>query len=107
MLLRGLAILVPEIPPDMAWHALGTGAAGTMIMAVASRAALGHSGRPLVAPPALVAAYLSISLAALGRVAVPLLPGGATLPGLMISGGAWSLAWALFTISLWPVLTRR
>ncbi|HRY06063.1 MAG TPA: NnrS family protein, partial [Hyphomicrobiaceae bacterium] len=33
-----------------ALHALSTGAVGTMVLAVMSRASLGHTGRPLVAP---------------------------------------------------------
>ena len=38
-------------------HALAAGAMGTMMLAMMSRAALGHSGRKVTASPAMVAAY--------------------------------------------------
>jgi uncharacterized protein involved in response to NO len=62
--------------PGIAWgadwlHALTVGAFATMIMAVMSRAALGHTGRALTAPRPMVAAYLLL----LSQASCAALPG--------------------------------
>ncbi len=52
-----------------AWlHMQLAGALGMMIVAVMSRATLGHTGRDLVAAPVTAAAYGALLLAALARV---------------------------------------
>lgn len=87
-------------------HALGAGAAGTMILAVMTRAALGHTGRPLRVSPVITAAYCLVTLAVLVRVFGPaVLPTSyATL--VTISGGLWLLAFALFIVVYAPILLR-
>ncbi|MBI4184602.1 MAG: NnrS family protein [Proteobacteria bacterium] len=103
--LAGLAGLGAGVPPASALHALTVGAIGTMTLAVMSRAALGHTGREIVAPPAIVAAYVLVSLAAIGRIALPVAWPG---PGAYaLAGALWALAFALFTWVYFPVLTRR
>jgi uncharacterized protein involved in response to NO len=103
--LLGLSAFIDALLPSAALHALTIGCVGTMIIAVMSRAALGHSGRPLLVAPATVGAYGLLSLAALARVAAPLLPGA--FVGLTLAGGvAWTLAWLVYAIVYWPVCTR-
>jgi len=81
-------------------HALGAGAFGTMILAVASRVALGHSGRPLVAPPGAVAAYALATLGALLRVA-----GAVTgAPVLPLAAILWGVAFFVFFATYAPIL---
>ncbi len=81
-------------------HALTAGAVGVMVMAVSSRAALGHSGRPFEAPPMLVVAYLLVIAAAVMRVFLP-------LPAAIdISATLWVLGYGVYAAVLWPVLTR-
>ncbi len=83
-----------------ALHALTAGAMGVMILAVASRAALGHAGRPLVASPATVVAYALVISGAILRVA-------AAHPHAVIAAGAlWSAGYAVFSAVYWPILTR-
>lgn len=83
-----------------ALHLLGIGAVGGMTLAVMSRAALGHSGRPLVAPPPVALAYLLIPAAALLRWA------GAGIPAALLAAAAlWVLAFGLFSLSLWGALS--
>ncbi|HTH17566.1 MAG TPA: NnrS family protein, partial [Magnetospirillum sp.] len=54
--LLGLSSFVEALPVSAAVHALTAGSIGTMVLGVMSRAALGHSGRPLeVAKPVVVA----------------------------------------------------
>jgi uncharacterized protein involved in response to NO len=69
--LKGLTLL-----GNAAWgqhwqHAFGIGAIATMILAVSTRTALGHTGRPLLVGRPIVAAYLLLALAGALRVAGP------------------------------------
>jgi len=79
-----------------ALHALTAGAIGCAIVAMVTRTALGHTGRQLRAGRAETCAYAAIALAALVRVAGPML-----LPrGVWIS--AASALWvAAFAVYLW------
>jgi uncharacterized protein involved in response to NO len=105
LLLIGLAGLTDLLPLSAALHALTMGAFGTMILAVATRASLGHTGRPLTAGAGTTAAYLLISVAAMARVTSPLL-GELELAAMWISGGAWTLGYGLFTVLYFPVFTK-
>lgn len=102
--LKGLAGLTGLLPETAALHALTVGGVGTMTMAVMSRAALGHTGRPLVAPKPVAAAYVCISLAALLRVLGPLLPGAAYTGMLHGSGLFWTLGFGLFALTYAPMV---
>ena len=101
--LLGLATLGWGVPQSAGVHALTAGAIGTMIMAVMTRVALGHTGRELVAPPLIVAAYILLTLAAVLRVTVPIFAPTAT-GFLEISGLLWAGAMALFAIVYAPIL---
>lgn len=85
-----------------ALHVLGIGAVGGMTLAVMSRATLGHSGRPLVAPPAVALAYGLLPLAAALRWAASEDMGAWYFPGVLAAGLLWTLAFALFVAALWP-----
>ncbi|CAK0766237.1 NnrS family protein [Gammaproteobacteria bacterium] len=102
--LLGISTFSPLLPTPAALHALTAGCVATMILGVMSRAALGHSGRPLTPARLTVAAYLLVSLGAVMRVAAPLTPVPVVLT--LIGGSAWTLAWVLFAIVYWPILTR-
>jgi uncharacterized protein involved in response to NO len=89
-----------------ALHVLGIGAVGGMTLAMMSRAALGHTGRPLVVTRPIAWAYGLMGLAALVRFA-----GAEAAPGwydwaVLVSGALWLLAFTLFTAVFWPILTR-
>lgn len=92
------------VPRTAGTHALTVGAMTTMILAVASRAALGHTGRPLVSHPLLTASYVLITLAALARVGASITVHARAL--LIVSSAAWLLAFACFTWRYAPILTR-
>jgi len=104
LVLIGLAALGDGLPESAAFHALTTGAFGTMILAVAARASLGHTGRKLTAGAGLGLAFASVTVAATARVAAPLL-GELADAALWLSGSAWILAWGLFAVLYFPVLT--
>lgn len=90
-----------------ALHGLTVGAVGTMTLAVMSRAALGHSGQPLIAPRATSVGYALISLAAIARMAATLVEGSLFTAMVLASGVAWCVAFALFLFDFAPVLVGR
>ena len=65
-----------------------------MMLGLMTRVALKHTGRPLVAPRAIVGAYLLIQLAALLRVGAPL--AGSDEPWTIVAGFAWIAAFAIY-----------
>ena len=105
LLLLGIDGLFAFLPSSAALHALTAGGAGTMTLAVMTRATLGHTGRPLVAGPGTNTIYLLVTLAALLRVLAPL-AGEAMMTVLDLAGAAWSLAFGLFAVLYGPVLAR-
>ena len=101
LVLTGLALL--GIGNEIAaLHLLAIGGVAGMILAVMSRATLGHSGRPLVAPPAVALAYGLLPLAALLRWLAPDLSGEGYMLGLLAAGALWTLAFGLTVAALWP-----
>ncbi len=101
--LLGVAILTDLLLPSAAFHALTAGAMGTMILAVMTRATLGHTGRALTAGPATLAIYALVTLAALLRLLAPLF-GGAELPVMAVAGLSWIAAFGLFATAYGPLL---
>ena len=92
-------------PPTAALHALTVGAIGTMILAMMTRVPLGHTGRPLHASRSTTVAYAVFTLAVVFRVLGPL--AGPAYPRMIdASAAAWVLAFAIFSVQYWPILTR-
>jgi len=89
-------------------HALAVGATGGLIIGMITRTARGHTGRPLVASRAEVAAYLLVMLAALLRAVLPALATASWLleSALWLAAGAWGAAFALYLGRYGPWLTR-
>lgn len=105
LLLVGAAGLVPVIPVSAAIHALTAGAMATMILAVMTRATLGHTGRTLTAGPATAALYGMVIAVAPLRIAAPLTP-DLYWPLLIASGLLWTGAFALFLAVYGPMVFR-
>lgn len=106
LVLIGAATAWPAaVAPSAALHALTAGAAGTMTLAVMTRASLGHTGREIVADSWTVAIYVCVTAGALLRLGAAFAP-GFYLPLLAAGGLVWSLAFLLFAIRYWPILTR-
>lgn len=99
LMLLGLSQMSSSIPEVAALHALGSGAAGTMILAVMARATIAYSGGPQRSGPAIVGACALLQIAALLRLAAAFLPDTKILL-VGASGGAWAMAFATFTLSL-------
>jgi uncharacterized protein involved in response to NO len=99
-LLKAASEFAHLVPHSAALHALTAGAVGTMILAVASRAALGHAGLPLKVSRWTVLAYLLVTAGAALRVAVP------HPHAMMLAGTLWALGYAIFAFVYFPILTR-
>jgi uncharacterized protein involved in response to NO len=104
--LKAIAVLSGALPETTALHALTVGAIGSMTLGVMTRAGLGHTGRSLIAPSAIVWAYLLVSLAAMLRVIGPLAFPGYYNEAMLLAGCVWIVAFLLFSITYWPILTR-
>lgn len=106
LVLMGVAAAWPAVlAPSSALHALTAGAAGTMTLAVMTRASLGHTGREIVADRWTVAIYACVTAGALLRLAAAFAP--AFHLSLLAAGGlVWSLAFLIFAIRYGPILTR-
>ena len=105
LLLLGWSVLDGGIPRTAAIHALTAGAMATMILAVMTRATLGHTGRALKAGPATIVIYALITVAALLRVAAPLDLIGYRA-GIEAAGAAWAAAFLLFLATYGPLMFR-
>jgi len=89
--------------PNAGVHAWTVGAAGTMTLAVMTRASLGHTGNALIASPMTQAIYAAVVIASLARVCASLEPGwGDAL--LHVTAFAWCVAFFGFALSFGPML---
>jgi len=87
-------------------HILAIGAVGGMTLAVMSRASLGHTGRPLVAPPPVAWAYGLIAAASILRaLGSSVLVDWYTL-SVLVSGLLWICGFAIFVAVFWGPLTH-
>jgi uncharacterized protein involved in response to NO len=102
--LLGLS-LIGLVPRSAAIHALTAGAMATMILAVMTRASLGHTARELKANAATILVYLLVTAGAVLRVAASLRLIDYNM-GIEIAGLAWGAAFLLFLIAYAPVLWR-
>jgi len=84
-------------------HAWMVGAAGTMTLAVMSRATFGHTGQQLTASRATQAIYAAIIVAALARICAVIEPAHSE-PLLHLAAFAWAAAFFGFAITYGPLL---
>jgi uncharacterized protein involved in response to NO len=85
-------------------HALTIGVLATMILGVMSRAALGHTGRPLVVEPAIALAYGLLLLAALTRVFGLAVTPLDYVTVIVVAASFWTAAFAIFLYVYAPIL---
>ena len=105
LLLLGWSIAGSAIPRSAAVHALTAGAMTTMILAVMTRASLGHTARELRANAATQAIYLLVTIGAILRVAASL-GAGPYMVMIDTAGLLWGGSLLLFLIAYAPVLWR-
>jgi uncharacterized protein involved in response to NO len=103
--LRALAEL-GVVATSSATHALTVGAVGGLVIGMMTRTARGHTARPLRADRFDTTCYVLVSLAAVVRIALPLLAPGYTLVAVQCSATLWSAGFGLYAARYWPWLTR-
>lgn len=103
--LQAVAQFTGWLTPSAATHALTVGAIGTLTIAMMTRVALGHTGRPIVASPVTVGAYAFVTVAALVR-ALGVTAGLDAVLVWQLSGGLWAATFAVYLVQYWAILTR-
>jgi uncharacterized protein involved in response to NO len=99
------AWLLAALPFAEKWiHALTIGAFTTMILAVMTRASLGHTGRTLVAPLGIAACYVLMTIAAFIRVFAPAIFPDRYNEIVAISGILWISAFGIYLFIYAPIL---
>ena len=104
LLLKATALLSGAAVAAFWLHALTIGALTTMILAVVTRATLGHTGRPLAASPVVVAAYLLLASAAVVRVFGLVFLGHRYPAVIVLSALLWTASFAAFLVVYAPML---
>jgi uncharacterized protein involved in response to NO len=94
------------LPVGAGIHAWMAGAAGTMTLAVMSRATLGHTGQRLTASAATQSIYAAIIIAALARICAAVEPSHYG-PLLHVAAFAWAAAFLGFSIVFGGLLAGR
>lgn len=94
-------------PTATAVHALTIGAISSLMLAMMARSALGHTGRPLLAGAAEISAFSLLQLAAIIRVYSGSIPAEFYRSAVMTAGVMWTVAFTIFLVAYWPILTRR
>lgn len=101
--LLGLSVLTQNVSQDAGIHAFTAGAIGTMILAVMTRAARGHTGRLLKADRGTTALYVLVTGSALTRVTAAFIGQHAVL-AFTLSGVLWLAAFGGFVVVYGPIL---
>ena len=94
------------VMPGAGIHAWTVGGAGTMTLAVMTRASLSHTGNALTASAATQAIYAAVIVAAVARICASLEPAWSEVL-LHITAFAWCLAFFGFAVSFGQMLVGR
>lgn len=105
LLLRGFHLTLGFGSSSLWQHALAVGGMGSLIIGVMTRVALGHTGRAIALVPWGQIIYWAITAAALLRLAAANHWLDYRL-GVTLSALAWILAFGLFVVLYWPILSR-
>jgi uncharacterized protein involved in response to NO len=91
------------LPTSAGIHAWMAGAAGTMTLAVMTRASLGHTGQALKASAATQTIYAAIIVAALARICAVVEPAHSDIL-LHVAAFGWTAAFSGFALAFGPLL---
>lgn len=99
--------VVYGVPRLLAIHAFAVGGVGLITFSMMARVSVGHTGRDINRPPAIVPfACIALIAATVFRVFVPLVAIEQYQMWISISQAFWILAFTLFVISYLPILIR-
>lgn len=100
------AAQVSDLSPVASTHALTIGAMSSLMMAMMTRSALGHSGRVLAASWVEVSVFWLLQTTAVIRVGATLIPMVFYRNAMYVSALFWTLAFAIFVVGYWKILTQ-
>ncbi|MDQ6977619.1 MAG: NnrS family protein, partial [Ghiorsea sp.] len=96
-----------DISKLLAIHAFTAGGMGMITLGMISRVALAHTGRNVYQPPKImIYAFIAILLSVITRVILPLFDIWAYETLIAASQIFWVIAFAIFTITYTPILTK-
>lgn len=95
-----------DLSPAASTHALTIGAMASLMMAMMTRSALGHSGRVLAASWVEISVFWLLQATAVIRVGATLLPMVFYRNAMFVSALFWTLAFAIFVVGYWKILTQ-
>jgi len=102
--LRAVAAFTAAVSPQIATHAVTVGAIGSLTLGMMARVSLGHTGRLLATARPIVVAFGLALIAALVRVAAPVVGMERYRAMVYVAGGLWTAAFALFLMVYVPIL---
>jgi len=102
--LKALAVFA-GISPFLSVHAFTAGGIGLLTIGMMSRVSLGHTGRSVFEPPAIILwSFVLLSLSVVFRVLFPLFNMELYVYWIGISQALWMLAFAIFVAVYAPML---
>ncbi len=102
--MQGIVSLTNFAPKGSFLHMLTIGGIGLMTLGMIARVSLGHTGRKLVVPKSVAVGFLFVIVAAVARVAAPLVSPLHYERLLWIASSAWVLAFLPFLAHYAPIL---
>jgi uncharacterized protein involved in response to NO len=106
-LLYAASLFAHSISVILAIHCWAIGGIGVITLAMMARVSLGHTGRNIHTPPrSVVWIFGLIIFATLSRVFLPIMLPEFYRFSVMLAAGAWIVAFGLFCIGYWPILSK-
>lgn len=105
-LLMSYASFVDTTFTVLSYHAFSIGAAGSLTLGVMTRALIGHSGLPMNNERMITFYFVLINIAALSRIAAPIVLSDYYREFLFLSGVCWITAYLLFLVRALPVIIK-
>ncbi|MDO6545191.1 NnrS family protein [Photobacterium sanguinicancri] len=106
MLLLGVHFAGGSVGYSTALHFITVGGMGGMILAMMARVSLGHTGRNLKVGRIVVIAFVLMVACVLTRTLLIMLFPAMVINGYVLSAVLWTLAFGIFTIVYFPILTK-
>ncbi|WP_369686072.1 NnrS family protein [Photobacterium leiognathi] len=106
LLVLGLSEFSLVVNASIAIHILVIGGIGGMILSMISRVSLGHTGRTLKVNMIMQVAFIALFASLLVRVVLVYALPSLMLDSYVLSASLWALAFAIFAIVYFPILTK-
>lgn len=102
----GASKVILTLNASIAIHLIGIGGIGAMILAMMARVSLGHTGRKLYVGRWMIIAFVALFCSLLSRTLLVVLMPVVTVDAYVISAVLWIIAFTIFTVVYFPVLTK-